>query len=119
MTFKDNWEKAHTQHVLADTIIMKMIKTAYPNRKVNHYEIIAGGCVNINIKADLSGLNSPIIIRVYLRDPKAAYREQKIGQLLSGKVPLPQIYQIDKISGHTFTVVEFLAWNHATRRTAL
>jgi hypothetical protein len=76
MTFKDNWEKSHTQYNLADPVIRKMLKIAYPNKQVNHYKIIADGCANINIKADLSGLESPIIIRVYIRDHKAAYKEQ-------------------------------------------
>ena len=92
MTFKDNWEKSDTQYNLADPVIRKMLKIAYPNKQVNHYEIIAGGCANINIKADLLGLESPIILRVYMRDPMVAYKEQKIGRLLSDKVPLPQIY---------------------------
>ena len=108
MTFKANWEKAHTQHDLADPTIKKMLKIAYPNKEVKHYEIIAGGCANINIRADLAGLDSPIIIRVYLRDPKAAYREQKIGQILSGKVPVPQIDKIAEVSGYTFAVAQFI-----------
>ena len=90
---------------------MKMLKIAYPTREVNHYEIIAGGCANINVRADLAGLDSPILIRVYLRDPTAAYREQKIGQLLLGKVPLPQIYQIAETAGYTFAVAEFIPGN--------
>lgn len=108
MTFKANWEKAHTQHHLSDPIIMKMLQIAYPHKAVHHYEVIAGGCANINIRVDLSGMDTPIMIRVYLRDPDSAYIEQKISQLLSGIVPLPQIYQIEKTSDYTFAVVEFL-----------
>ena len=107
--FKANWEKAHSQHNLANPIIIEMLQIAYPNRAVNHYEVIDGGCANINVRANLAGLDSPILIRVYLQDPKAAYREQKIGQLLSGKVPLPQIDQIGETSGYTFAVAEFMA----------
>jgi aminoglycoside phosphotransferase (APT) family kinase protein len=109
MTFKADWEKAHDQHNLDHSIIRKMLMIAYPGKVVNHYDIIAGGCANINMKVDIAGQDSPTMIRVYLRDATAAYREQKIGQLLSGKVPLPQIYHIAETCGYTFAVAEFMA----------
>ena len=109
MPFKNNWEKPQTQRNLPNALITDMIKAAHPNEKIKNYQILDGGCANINIRADLAGRISPIIIRVYLRDPEAAYREQKIGQLLSGKVSLPQIYQINKISGYTVAEAEFLS----------
>lgn len=44
-------------------------------RAVNHYEVLAGGRVNINIRADIAGMDSPVLIRIYLRGPKAAHRD--------------------------------------------
>ena len=108
MTFKTNWEKPHAQHKLGDNMIMRMLEITYPAHKVNQYEIIAGGCANLNIKVGLASLDSPVILRVYLRDPKAAYKEQKIAQTLAGKIPLPQIYQIAETLGYTFAIAQYL-----------
>ena len=107
LIFKANWEKALIQHDLSDDLIQQMLKQVFPDRQIKHFKIIDGGCVNINVKVDFENVDASFILRIYLRDPKAAYREQKIAQLLKGKVPVPQIYHVAEISGYTFALAEF------------
>lgn len=108
MTFKANWEKAHDQHPLNDTLIKKILKEACPNTPIKHYEIIAGGCANINIKLTLENPKSLTLLRIYLRDKKAAYKEKNLAEKLQDIIPAPKIFKIFKISNYTCALTEFL-----------
>lgn len=108
MTFKNKWEKAHTQHSLPDGIITSMMQAAYPNDTLQAFEVIAGGCANINIKVQLKDKDPLYLLRIYLREPVAAYREQKIAELLNHAIPVPQIYHIGDYEHLRFAITEFL-----------
>ena len=108
MTFKTYWEKTHTQHHLTDDLIQQMLGAICPDNQIKGFETIDGGCANVNIKVELESVELPLILRVYLRDPQSAYKEQKLAQKLKGKVLLPQIYRIAEISGYTFAIAEFM-----------
>ncbi|TAL60420.1 MAG: hypothetical protein EPN84_09560, partial [Legionella sp.] len=72
MTFKHDWEKAEEQLSLPESTISSMLKLAFPNKKLAAYSIIAGGCANLNVQIIVENENSPLILRVYLRDKDAA-----------------------------------------------
>ena len=108
MTFKQDWEKAEQQISLPDTTVEEMIKLAFPNNKLTSYSIISGGCANLNIKINLESGSLPFILRVYLRDKGAAYREQALGALLKKTVPVPQVYFIGDYKSYRFALTEFL-----------
>ncbi|MCH9617615.1 MAG: hypothetical protein SP4CHLAM5_09080 [Chlamydiia bacterium] len=118
MTFKENWEKTQSRHHLSDKIIRQMLAMCYPDTKINNYKIIDGGCANINIKAEITNSSSPILLRVYIRNPNSAYIEQKIAEKLQGKVPIPQIYYIGETSGYTFARAEYI-YGSPLRKTLL
>lgn len=108
MTFKQDWEKTERQISLPYTTVEGMLKLAFPNKKLASYSIIAGGCANLNIKIILEGENCPFLLRVYLRDKEAAYREQALGERLKETIPLPQVYYIDDYNTYRFAIAEFL-----------
>lgn len=70
--------------------------------------MISGGCANLNIKITLQGEPQPYILRVYLRDKDAAYREQNLGELLKDRVPLPQVYFVGDLRDHRFAITAFI-----------
>lgn len=109
MVFKVDWEKSHAIHNLDEDHILQMIALVYPESKVAKYEIIAGGCANINVKFKIVGIDCALILRVYLRNQHSAFIEQKLGQKLSNKVPLPKILQISKLNGYVFSMAEFIS----------
>lgn len=109
MTFKVNWEKTHAIHHLENDLIKQMLTTFYPENEIKSFDVIEGGCANINIRVYLNKLDKSVILRVYLRDPEAAYREQKIYALLQDEIPLPQLYHIGKIEGYSFAITEYLS----------
>lgn len=108
MTFKINWEKTSLRHPLPEGMVEKMARLAYPNKQLLSHEWIAGGCANFNIKIQLQGEQSPLILRIYLRDKDAGYREQKIADLIKHTVPVPQSYTLGEMAGYHFAFTEFM-----------
>ena len=108
MTFKANWEKTALKHQLPQGLIEQMVALAIPNKKLHAYELIPGGCANLNIKIKLDTEDNPFILRIYLRNPQSTYLEQELGKLLGSIVPLPQIYYIGDIENYRFAITEFI-----------
>lgn len=108
MTFKNNWEKTTARHKLPSNFPEKMVALALPHQKLLSSTLIAGGCANLNIKIELEHEKNPCILRVYLRDKDAAYREYHIGKLLKGTVPIPLTEYIGDFDNYRFAITEFI-----------
>ncbi len=106
--FKSSWEKTSVTYQLPEGMVEKMVRLAYPDKKLTSSELIAGGCANLNIKIQLEHENQPLILRVYLRDKDAAYREQKLATLLKETVPVPLTHYIGELEGHHFAITKFV-----------
>ena len=106
--FKAAWEKTSVTYQLPHDIVEQMVRLASPDRKLISYELIAGGCANLNIKILLKDEKHPLILRVYLRDKDAAYREQKLATLLKKTVPIPMTHYIGEIESYRFAITEFI-----------
>lgn len=107
--FKNDWEKPSTAYQPSKGTIEKMMRLAYPNKKVISSELIEGGCANLNLKIVLEDEEQPFILRVYLREKNASYREQKLGTLLKATIPVPLTCYIDEIDGFQFSITEFMS----------
>ncbi|MGB4192055.1 MAG: aminoglycoside phosphotransferase family protein [Rickettsiales bacterium] len=108
MTFKTNWEKSESRHQLPAGIIKKMINYACPGKQLKSSQIIAGGCANLNVKIQLENEESPLILRIHLRDKKSAILERNIGNLLKNDLPAPQILYIGNIDNYCFSISQFM-----------
>ena len=108
MTFKNNWEKTNQQFQIPPETIQAMVAIALPEEKLVSYEVISGGCVNLNIKIQLLHEPQPLILRVYVRDKEAAYREQKLAELLKHTVPIPQVYFVGECEGYRFALTKYM-----------
>lgn len=106
--FKVNWEKTSITYQLPKGMVEKMLSLAYPYKKLTSFELIAGGCANLNYKIQLENENHPLILRIYLRDKDAAYREQKLAELIKETVLLPLTHYIGELGGHHFAITEFM-----------
>lgn len=107
VTFKDNWEKSNQLHFIKDSAIKAMVKLAYPKDQLISYELINGGCANLNIKIILDG-NKFFLLRIYLRDKAAACREKKLGELLKDSIPLPITCFIGEYKEYCFAITSFI-----------
>lgn len=108
MTFKLDWEKTDTIHKLPKAIVKKMANCAYPNKTLQSYNLIAGGCANLNFKIQFENESNPFILRVYLRDKESVYKEQSLYKLLKNTVPVPQIYFVGSVDNYQFAITEFM-----------
>lgn len=107
MTFKSTWEKADQHFQLDESTIENMLRLASPNKKLASFEIISGGCANLNIKFSFTNSSAPLILRIYLRDKDAAYREQKLATLVKGSIPVPEVYFVNDVDDYRFAIVEY------------
>lgn len=46
--FKVDWEKTSLTYQLPEGMAEKMVRLAYPDKKLTSTELIAGGCANLN-----------------------------------------------------------------------
>ncbi len=106
--FKMNWERSDITLSLPETTIYKMVQMAFPDKTLSSYEIISEGCANFNIKIHLNDDSTSYILRIYLRDKDAAYREKNLGVLLKDKIPTPLSFYIGEVDGYTFAITKFL-----------
>ena len=107
--FKVDWEKTSLTYQLPEGMAEKMVRLAYPDKKLTSTELIAGGCANLNYKIQLENEQKPLILRVYLRDKDAAHIEQKLAALIKETVPAPLTHYIGKLEGYHFAITEFIS----------
>ncbi|MGA8164578.1 MAG: aminoglycoside phosphotransferase family protein [Waddliaceae bacterium] len=108
MIFKANWEKTEENHRLPSHTVEEMIELIYPGKTLISFELISGGCANINFNIRLQGIDEPLILRIYLRDKDAAYREQKLANLLCQSIPVPKVHNIGDFQGFRFGIVKHI-----------
>lgn len=109
MTFKQNWEKADLNLQLPEEVIDVMLSLAFPGAKIHLKELISGGCANLNYRITRTPDEEPVILRIYLRDQEAAYREQKLAELFKNSIPIPEIRFIGEYQSYRFAIAEFLS----------
>ncbi len=93
---------------MPEGMVEKMVQLAYPDEKLISYALIAGGCANLNFKIQLKDEKHLMILRVYLRDKDAAFREQKLAVLLKETVPVPLTHYIGGFEDYHFAITEFM-----------
>lgn len=108
MTFKNKWEKTNQHFIVSSQMIQEMVCCAFPHATLLSHEIISGGCANLNVKISLLNEPHPFILRIYVRDKDAAYREQKLAALIKHTVPLPEVYYVGDFEDNRYTITQFM-----------
>jgi hypothetical protein len=108
MIFKTLWEKTDQHFQISEKTIQAMVELALSGKKLASHEIISGGCANLNVKLNLTDETQPLILRIYVRDKAAPYREQKLAALIKSSVPLPEVYFVSDFEGHRFSITEYM-----------
>lgn len=107
MTLKKDWEKMDQHFQIGIPILEAMLDHTLPNQKVSSHTVISGGCANLNIKVNFEKRSEPLILRIYLRDKDAAYREQKLATLINRSIPIPEVYFVGDIDNYRFAITQF------------
>lgn len=105
--FKNNWEKTEVNYQVDEQTIKRMIHNVYPDEVISSHAIISGGCANFNIKFTLID-HKPLLLRIYIRDKDAAYKEQKIADLIGQSVPVPKVYFIGDVDVYRYAITEYM-----------
>ena len=105
--FKQNWEFSRQSDFTFTAVkISALFQQAFPDFKLCSYEVLSGGCANLNICV-VSGTET-YLLRIYLRDSTAAQREMNIAHLLQGFLPMPKFYYVGQFGEYTFAVIEHM-----------
>lgn len=107
MVFKKSWEKTDQLHQLDAFIIEEILAQAFPRQAPYPYESISNGCANLNFKIITENPHKVQILRVYLRDKAAAYREQKLAALIGSHVSIPKVHLIGNVDEYRFAIMEY------------
>ncbi len=108
MVFKSDWEKTAEMYNLPREIIPYMVAQAFPNDTLISLEVISDGCANFNIKICLTDNPKLYILRIYMRDESAAFREQQLSSLLKLSTPVPVVNFVGDYDNYRFAIAEFL-----------
>ncbi len=84
-----------------------MVAKALPDKILLSHEEISGGCANLNIKINCANESQPLLLRVYLRDQDASYREQRLASLIKSTISIPEVYFIGAVAGYRFAITQF------------
>jgi len=106
--FKNIWEKTEEVYSLPEDIIEKIITQAFPENNYS-YQVISGGCSNINIKLNIEDINKSYLLRIYINNKDAVYKEKSISKLLENKIPVAKILQVGICEGYSFSVTEYIS----------
>lgn len=106
--FKKDWEKTSTLITVDAAVIDAMVDSIYPGARIEFLRILEGGCANLNIHLRLVGHPRPLLLRIYVRDPKTSPIEQNVEKLLHPSLPTPQTYATGSVSGFQFAFKEFM-----------
>ncbi len=109
MVFKDDWEKIDDVNNISADLIAGMIAKAFPNDELQFNELISGGCANLNVKFKLKGNERLHILRIYIRDKDAAFKEQKLSSKLKTNIPIPKVIYVSDYGGFKFAITEFIS----------
>ena len=108
MTFKREWETLSEYTTVPEQDIHALVAHALPQKQITSYEIIPGGCANLNIKLSFINKDEPLVLRLYFRDKDATYREQKITELIGKTVPVPRYYTVGDFRQYRYAIIEFI-----------
>ena len=106
--FKNDWEKTEEVYKLPIHIIENIITQAFPETNYS-YQSIPGGCSNINIKLNLEGSNNPYLLRIYIHNKQAMYKEKNISKLLKNNIPIPVFFHSGICDGYHFAINNYIS----------
>lgn len=105
--FKSEWEKSSELSSLDKTIFQQIRGSVFSDSEIRSCDLLSGGCGNLNYKIIFGNGSDPKILRIYLRPGENGVKEQKISELLRGRVPVPQYDQVGVVGEYSYAILEF------------
>lgn len=108
---RNRWNRVNAVLDFGQDQLNQLIAPAFPNSSVDEWLPAEGGLANTNIRLHLSGRMQPILLRLFVRDPKQAAKEWNINRLVHQAVPSPEfIYlaQTNPFTAHPYILMEWV-----------
>ncbi|MBX9667712.1 MAG: aminoglycoside phosphotransferase family protein [Candidatus Obscuribacterales bacterium] len=106
---RENWNRATQTLEFTTRELTKMIEPVFPKRQVLASFYTQGGLANTNIKLKVSDSDTPLILRVFTRDPSQGPKEFSIYQRLKGTLAVPAVYyfgESNPVSNHPYIIMQ-------------
>jgi aminoglycoside phosphotransferase (APT) family kinase protein len=95
----------------SSTLIRRCIRTAFPDSKIAHTEMLSGGLINTNIKIEFSSHHRPVVLRFYRDGAAVCLKECAVLRLVRSTVPVPEVIHVQPngVEGSApFAILEFV-----------
>ncbi len=115
---RDGWTRGTPALALDAATATALVAPAFPGARVVEVVPAAGGLANTNLRLTLAGRDSPLLLRLYQRDPAQARKEVALHRRVAGHVPVPAIlYAADAnpVTGGPYAMVEWVDGIHLGR----
>ena len=115
---RDGWTRGTPVLALDAAAAEALITPAFPGARVTEVLPIEGGLANTNLKLTLAGRDSPLLLRLYQRDPAQARKEAALHRRLAGSVPAPTILHAaddNAVTRGPYAVIEWIDGVHLGR----
>jgi len=109
---RKRWKRAIPALKPALDDVSRMVCAGIPGAQVTGFAELEGGLANTNIRVDLKGPLSRVLLRLYQLDPSQAAKEAAIARRLEGLVSVPRVLYISEDGGQRFALAE---WIEGTR----
>lgn len=106
---KTNWERTHHHPDIAEGILKKAV-AQYSKEKIDGIKLLSNGCGNSNYHITFKS-NSPVLLRIYLRDSLSLGKESNILKMLDHDIPIPKMFVSDSTKStipYSFSINQFV-----------
>jgi len=107
---KKHWERFQV-HIDLNVLLAAKLIAPFVSDDIAELILLSAGCANSNFKVTFKSRRQPVVLRIYIRDHSALARETQIHQLLSGKLPIPELLYADDSKLHIpypYAVMEWI-----------
>ncbi len=108
---RENWTRAEEALSLTNNELEILVQPAFPRTRVLHSQLAAGGLANTNIRVMLYDRKTPVMVRIFTRDPSQAQKEFRINSAIDGAVPTPEFFHFsmeNPVTGHPYAIMQWL-----------
>ena len=104
------WDRRSALVAVERRTLERLLAPVWPDARVSSAEHVSGGLANTNYRVTLEGLDHPVVVRFYTREPEACAREAALLRLVAGVVPAPRTLYVDPEAGRFAYPYIVLSW---------
>jgi aminoglycoside phosphotransferase (APT) family kinase protein len=108
---RENWTRADEAISLTNSELEILVQPAFPRTRVLHSQPAAGGLANTNIRVMLYDRKTPIMVKIFTRDPGQAQKEFRINSAIDGAIPIPEFFHFsvdNPVTGHPYAIMQWM-----------